>query len=314
MSGYLLGLSTVLLWGLYNVLARFAGFEGANPVVFVCFGFIVASLVLLVVSGPGRMSMQAFRSPVTWLYGVLTLFEHIFTVYLFIYVTSAEGSLLQRFGVILVVIFAWLFFNRRPRAMTVAGTTLIAAGCIMLLGQLDPETMKNAMLFLLAAIFFQVTKTMVIEAHPEVNVFHGLKDRIRVTAIISFVSCMLIFIALACVAAYGHFLHVSVAPLPSAADFLRMDTLILGGAFGVLIEPASIFAYFYAVKHLKSERFMALAAFVPLITYGLEVVAHWFTSMPVRTFSTLEWACVAVITLGSAVMQFKYRKRRRAIA
>ena len=309
MNSYFLGLVTIIFWAIYNVFARYVGLEGAHPVVFVCYGFIVASLVLLIIAGPGKFSLEAFRSPVTWLYGVFALFEHIFTVYLFIYVTSAEGSLLQRFGVILSVALAWIFFNRKPSLPTLGGLGMIMVGCYMLIENLDIEHIKNAVAFLIAAILFQVLKTMVIEAHPQIMAMRKIKDKMRVTAIISFVSSMIIFVTLAGVASYGYLLGFDVSPLPTSYDFLHGDTLILGAIFGILIEPVSVYSYFYAVRALNSERFMALAALVPLVTYVIEGAASGFTEIPQRVFSSTEWACLIIITLGSTLLQVKSLKR-----
>ena len=313
MNGYALGLATVVLWAIYNVFARYVGLEGAHPAVFVCFGFMVASLMLLIVAGPGRCSLQAFREPVTWLYGLFSLLEHIFTVYLFIYVTSTEGSLLQRFGVVLSVALAWLFFHRRPGVQTSAGALMVVAGCSLLMAQIDAAILAPAFGFLVAAVLFQALKTFVIEAHPQIVAMRRIKEKVRVTAIISFVSSLIVFMALAGVAAYGAVFAVAVQPLPSAADFLRFETLLLGGVFGILIEPVSIYAYFYSVKLLNSERFMALVAGVPLVTYGLEnTVGVFAQGMSIRAFTPLEWGSVLVITLGGLLMQVR-RKPAKTI-
>lgn len=306
---YHLGLTAVFMWAIYNVFARYVGLEGAHPVVFVCFGFIVSSMVLLVAAGPGRFSVSSFRSPVTWLYGVFALLEHVFTVYLFIYLSSAEGSLLQRFGVILSVLLAWLFFSRVPSKTTAIGLAFVSAGCVWLLSELDVNHVKHAICFLSAAILFQVLKTMVIEAHPEIVAQRTMRQKIRVTAMISFVTSTLLFMVMALVAAYGYALDIDVSPLPTVQDFASGETLILGGVFGLFIEPLSIYAYFYAVRALKSERFMALAALVPLFTYIIEAAAAPFTGIQARVFSETEWLCLALITFGSAVMQMKRKKK-----
>ena len=137
-SGYGYAIITVFLWAMYNVIGKVSLTFGINPAIYVCVGLLVASSILFQAAGPGSLSSSTFKQPRTILFSLLNILEQTFTLYMFIYISGAEGSLMQRINIAIGLLIAMLFLNRKPSKQDLAGTLVILTGVYFIMQGISP--------------------------------------------------------------------------------------------------------------------------------------------------------------------------------
>ena len=309
-KGLSLAFTTTILWAIYNVFARYSVGYDINPAIFVCIGFMSAAFILLLIAGQGKLGVETLRSPSTWWYSLFGLLEHIITLYFFIYVTSTEGSLMQRLNVIMAMFIAYIFFSRKPAKSDLFGGLVISSGVIAIIMNLDAEIKGMALLCLFGAVTTQTIKTFLAEVHPISNKADTIKDRCRVTAIVSFATSIAFLLVILVIAYIKGSLMLAgdvpvlVSSMPDLSEFLNAKTFLLALVFGVIIEAPSIYAYFYSVMLVKTEKFMAIAALVPIFTFIFEYTLDVLGVLDASSITNIDILAGAIITLGALYMVY----------
>lgn len=303
-KGYTFAYATVILWAMYNVIAKVGVTFNVHPAIFVAIGMIASATALMVYAGPGRLSFQAATKPHTIFYSLLNLLEHVFTLNLFMYVASSEGSLMQRMNIAFAVLIA-MFFGRRQTPTGLIGLLLVQAGVVGFITQIDSSVKTQAIAWLVVVVACQTVKTFISETHPTSNNAKDYKEHARVTAFVTFVAAFVFLFALFGAATFREFGVVDskfAELLPVYADFFHPATFLLALVFGVLNDAPAGYCYFYATKTIKSENFFSIAAFIPMVTYAMEWVLFKFGILELKIFAPLEWTFIALIVGGSLVM------------
>jgi drug/metabolite transporter (DMT)-like permease len=313
-SGYGYAITTVVLWAMYNLIGKVSLTFGINPVIYVCVGMIVASSLLFQAAGPGTLSSSTFKQPRTIIFSLLNILEQTFTLYMFFYISGAEGSLMQRVNIFIGLIIAMVFLNRKPSKQDLLGTLIILVGVFLIMQGLNPESKGIAIFWLCLAALCQTIKTFIAELHPESNKATSFRDQARVTAIITFVTsiCFLAFILFGSVAKfYTQDSVLFLSMFPDLKDYIHPATFFAGVIFGLINEAPSVYCYFIAIKKVKTENFLALTALVPIITLAGEYIFSLFGILEYKQFDTIGYTAISMIFAGSIIMSIKPAKKQK---
>lgn len=301
------GIATVILWAMYNIIAKVSVTYGAHPAIFVSIGALSASAVLFQVAGKGRLSYETLKQPHTIFYSLLNMLEHLFTLYLFMYVAGTEGSLMQRMNVAMALFIAVAIMNRKPSTSELLGVGVILIGVALMIMGVEPDAKAPAMVWLSLTIFCQTVKTFIMETHPQSNDTKTFSEHARVTAFVTFVTAivfLIVLLILAMIKSAGAIDSAIANVLPSLTDFVHPVTFIAGIVFGVLNEAASGYCYFYAARAMKAEKFLALTSLVPLVTFSMEYPLALANVIEVRDVTWRDAMAVSCILLGLFVMRY----------
>lgn len=306
-SGYFYALATVSFWAMYNIIGKFSLTFGINPAIYVCVGLIVASAVLFRVSGPGELSLETFKQPRTTLFSILNILEQTFTLYMFLYISAAEGSLMQRMNIAIGLLIAFVFLKRAPSKKDLLGTFIILIGVFIVMYQLSPEYKNIAIFWLILATLAQTLKTFLIETHPQSNKAEGFKNQARVTAIVSFVTSVGFLVFMLIGSVFKFYINDSnlLVIFPNIQDFIHPATFFAGCIFGLINEAPSIYCYFVAIKKVKTEKFLAFAALVPVLTLLGEYILSTLNLLEFKPFSLIGYVAIVLIFIGSIIMSLK---------
>ena len=289
------------------MFARWVATHGIHPIAFVVIAFIFAAIPLLLIAGPGTRTLKTLKNPGTWIYAALSLFEHMTTICLFIYVTGTEGSLMQRLNVIVALLISWFFMNQTFKKEELVYLFPLSFGLGVLFWNLPSENAPLVIVCLLAAVLFQVGKTLVAElSAADFEEEDDLRTKVRVAAIVSFCTSMVFlmaFMPLSFVKTYYIGKSLDVPPLlavfPSMEDFVNPHMVVAALVFAVVIEAPSIFAYFYSVRLVGTNKFMAFAALVPLFTLAMEYMFMGVGLLRSISISMESLAAMALISLAA---------------
>ena len=307
-NGYMYAYLTVLLWAMYNIIAKVSVTYGVHPAIFVCIGSLAASTVLFQISGMGALSFSTLKQPRTILYSLCNLLEHVFTLYLFTYVAGTAGSLMQRLNIGIALFIAIFIMGRKQTKANLIGTGIVLTGVAVVIANVDPAVKGPAIVWLVLAVLCQTIKTFIIEQHPDSNEAKGYKEQARVTAFVTFVTTVvflafLVFMAL--VKEYSGIKDPIIEHLPSLMDFLHPTTFLAGIIFGIVNDAPAGYCYFYATKAVKTEKFLAIAAFVPLFTFMIEFILYKLGIVDMSKFTDHALFAISLIIIGSLITAIK---------
>jgi len=316
-KGYLFAYISVFLSAMYNIIAKVSLTYSISPAVFIGAGTMAASVALFQIAGPGRLSFESFKSPRTSLYAICSLLEHLFTIHMFIYVAGSEGSLMQRINMFIAVVIALVFLDRKPKRKDWFSSGLVILGVGMLIYNLESETRVIAVFWMFMATLFNTIKTFIAELHPESNKAKTFRDQARVTAFVRFATSFVFLAFLLSIALVKHYSPVESSILNSApdlAEFVHPATFIWAIVFGVLNNAPTAYFYFYATKTVKSEKFVAIAALVPVITLIGEFILSKFNILEYKSFGLIGFTAMGLILTGSIIMSRKPKSKPRKLA
>ena len=229
------------------------------------------------------------------------------------FATATELSFLSRFSIILSLMFAWMFLDRKPSRMDVLSIIIITLGLGLVVTQMESAHFLPALLCILGVSIFQTLRTMIAEIHPESLQAKNIKTRCRVTGYVLLVTSF----CLLALTFTGAWFKVALAGNPEAmqglpflasmpewSDVLKKETIYSAVIFGGTVLPFAMYLYFYVAKLVKTEVFMSMIAFLPFFIYLTEkaLAAGGFLK-PVTIPTDLLLAGV-VIVIGAIVMVY----------
>ncbi|MDE0724761.1 MAG: diguanylate cyclase, partial [Alphaproteobacteria bacterium] len=311
--------SVLILWGLNNVMIGYsAQILNANYVIYTCCAFASCSLLLLVVSGPGKLGKETLRSIDTWLFGLIMLLGYIVTLALFSVVSSTEGSLLQRISLFFGVFASWMFLHRTPNKNQLLGLAIVLTGVAIICKDI-PEEKRGVVYFLMLLEGMVLSARMfVAEMHrphnQALNSRDGYRSRCRVVGFVMFIMSM-VFMGVSLIVA----LLNTIAPLPfesniipTLASLTHTPSILAGLVAGVfLVAPLRIIE-FSSTSLIKTENFLAVAALSSIATYFWEWLLSPLTGMELKLFSRVVLLAILLITIGSMIAVLKGRKSKLA--
>ena len=312
-KGYFFAFVAVLIFALTDVLSRYAvTVLNANTAIYACLSFLCASVVLIVIAGPGYGGMETLKEPRTWLYGVLQITMSVIEIFVYSLITTTEANLLFRAAVLITIPAAWFFFNRKPIASDWIGSGIIAAGLLYIAMTLPEDIRAIAVTSVIALSIVFTIKAFVMETHSTASEHSPIKDRCRVTGYVLLVSSMCFILLFIGMAYAKQFMPIEqqalFSSLPSAADFKDVNTIVFSVFVGVFVLAAGMYYYFYSTKLAKAEGYMIAACLLPIFTLVMEYLASWMGYLDISTISTGDLIAGAAITLGALYMMYMRQK------
>lgn len=317
-SPYILAFITVLLWAVDTVYGRWAvTVLNVNPAIFSCVSLLAASTVLIIIAGPGKAGLETLRRPHTWAYGMFQIMLSISLNWGLTFVSATELTFLSRFSIVLAVIFAWMFLQRKPSWQDAISLCIIGLGLYLVAIQTAPEGRIPGLLCILGVALFQTLRTMIAEVHPEAVQAQNIKSRCRVTGYVLLVTSFCLLSLTVAGAALKLTLADDptmlqaipvLASMPDWQDVLRKETIYSAVLFGGTILPLAMYLYFYVARLVKTEVFMSMIAFLPFFTYLAEnILANAGILKPTIIPPSL-LMCGAIIVLGAIFMIYGRHK------
>lgn len=312
-------ISILVLLGLNQAMGRYsASILNVHPILYSCTAFASCAFALLAYSGPGKLAKETMRSIDTWVYGIILMFSYIIGMLLFSYVSATQGSLLQKVGVLLTVIFSWLFFDRKPDSFQNIGIILVISAIIVLTYNLESE--NKGLIFILGLSYgiFQAIRLSLINSNRVFNLVkksqrNQNKINARVIGIIMLMVSLLFFI-LSLVGATAQILQINKIPLiPEFQDFINPMTIIAGIIHGLVVVAPSVLIEFSSTNIIKSENFAAVSSLSFIATIFWENVAALFTPINVSAISSYDIFAGVLVTTGGLLIALTRKIKKESI-
>lgn len=287
-KGLMFGFATAIIWGLYTVLMKVGvvNFDQLHPVSFILSSYIIGSLTLLVLAGPGKLSLETFKNPATWVYGLFNLLNNIFLTTAFIFVISAtSATLLIRFGVLLSILVDMLLlrqFNFRfklPYAILALGTVIVGYG-------VESNNMFWAIFFVVLSTLCQIGQMKFAELHKQNNQATGdLRSEFRVTGFVTAVTTVIYMLFILAITSTG----IDFGKyLPTTNQWLDLESLMYAIFIGAIIVSLDKFLIFMSTKSLGTTNFLTIVALTPLFAMICEQILVAFKILTPTSITVYE--------------------------
>ena len=297
--------SVLVLWGINNVaLGYSAQVLHANYLVYTCSTFVSCAFCLLLIGGKGPLVKETLRSIDTWAFGLIMLIGYVLTLTLFSYVSSTEGSLLQRISLFFSVFLSWVFLGRSPTKGQLIGVLLVLSGIAFVCQDL-PEKNRGIIYLLMFLEGLCLTGRMFIaEIHRPHN--HAMtlerdpRAKARVVGFIMFVIStffLMITALLAVLQTFEPFFSENNI-LPTLESFTHTPSIVAGLVAGVLLLAPLRLIEFSSTATIKTENFLAIAALSSVATYFWEWMLQPITGMSLKSFTEGDLIAGSIITFG----------------
>lgn len=304
-NSYFLGLITVFLMTFMDVFGRFAVVAlHAAPSMYASLALFSASVTLLVIAGPGKLSLPTFKSLYTWLYAILQIAFAIAEVYTYSLSTTTQGNIMFRMIGIVSLISGWLLFGQKIYKTDFIGSLFIMAGAGYVAWTLPPDVRPLTLTALAMGLVLFDLRTRVAEKHDTSNQARNIKDQSRVTGIILFITSLLFMVMYGVVGWIVDVTGASTAlpTLPSYRDFQNTPAVFGAILSGIFIISAAKYFYFLSVRRLGTEHYHILTAFVIPFTFGVEYLASKLNLMPFNGVGPADFAAGMLVTFASMYM------------
>ncbi len=307
--GWLQALLAVMVFlGLCNVFGRYCIVTyNTNPLIYSCVSFSSAALALLLYAGRGPLGKETMRSIDTWVYGVVLMCGYVFGMLLYAYVTSTEGTILQKISVFMSVMASWIFLGRVPDRYQLIGTSIITIGVFAVCWGLGQENLGTILLLALTYGGLQAARIFTAELHrPHSQAASQKKDpkaRARVISFVMFTMSCIFTVFCILLAGVQELQGERISEyLPMFSDFKHPPTIFLGIIMGVLIVVPLRILEFSSAHTIKAENFTTVTAFSSLGTMFWEWATSPISGLSIKAISTYDVMAGVFITTGALVI------------
>jgi diguanylate cyclase (GGDEF)-like protein len=311
--------SVLVLWGLNNVMIGYsAQVLNSNYLVYTCSAFVSCALFLLLVGGKGPLVKETLRSIDTWVFGLIMLIGYMITLSLFSYVTSTEGSLLQRISLLFSVIVSFIFLSRAPTKSQLIGILMVLVGIVIVCRDLPEENRGMIYLLMFLEGMALTARMFLAEIHrPHAHAISMVKDpraKARVVGFVMFVisTFFLILTGLLALLQTVAPLPIENAIIPTLDSFKHTPSIVAGMIAGVALVAPLRLIEFSSANIIKTENFLAIAALSSAATFFWEWLLSPLTGMSVKAVSTNDILAGVIITVGCMVAALGQMKKQSA--
>lgn len=309
--------SVFVLIGLVQVVSRYSSIMlQVNPVVFSCCAFASCALILIARGGHGPLVKETIRSVDTWLYGFALMISYIIGMYLYVYVTSTELTMLQKVSVALTLFCSWLFLARKPDIYQLIGTLIVTVGVGIV--AYDVQSEYKGYVFFMSFIYgsVQAARVFLAELHrphaKAASMSNDPKAKSRVIGFVMLIVSVIFLTGSLLVALVQHIDGQSILRgFPSLSDFQHAPTVIAGLLTGILLMAPLRVLEFSSSNIIKAENFIAVLTFMSVSTLFWEWATQGLTGMDIKTISGLDLVAVFFITLGGLVISLTRKIKKK---
>ena len=311
----------IVLWGIAHIAIGYcAKILGVNIILFSCISFASSALLLLLMSGYGKLAYETLKSLDTWGYGVILLLTYISVFLLFSKVSATEGSLLLMFGMNMSLLASWFFFSRKPSRGQVLGNLVVFSG--LLLACYDTVSEQRTAVYFLVFILGIIATIRVFLAethkpHTQATQMSDPKAKTRVIAFVMFIVSLIFTIFTVSIAALKYFnpsdVNIYLSGFPTLSDFLNPATIFAGLLYGAILMAPLRFLEFASTSRIKGENYLTVTALAPASTLFWEWSTHSLTNLSLETISNYDLLACVLITLGAFWAAISQIKKSRSL-
>lgn len=315
--GVLQAFGITFLIAFFNVYIRLIVQKwSVDPIVFTCLCLIVAAFILSLAAGPGRLVTETLKSKMTWIYSFVLIGAYIVDLYIVSFISGTEASFFSRMTIPISLFIAWYFFSRTPLKTDLIGASFVVFGLGWLIYLQPSDILIPVLLAVILSAIFQTTQYVIAETHDEAvaaSTTGTIRDKARVVAFVTFVSSgvfLLAALALSILKGFVTFPELLNTKVPDIHSFTHPETIWAALFYGVFILPFIRYLKWSASYNIKAETLFAFMAFVPIVTYGLELLVEALFNFPAgkSALSSVEAndmiAIAVLMTFGAGLTAF----------
>ena len=299
-----------------NVIARLAvnGFS-AHPLAYTCMVMISASLALLLFAKPGPLGIETLRRAETWGYGALQTFIYAIGVYVVLYVSGTEASVVMRIATSITFILSLVVVGQRTNYSEIIGFLLMTFGVFLMVSFAEISVNDKVVLVLLLLIrgFAQAGQKLIAEFHKTNRMAEGFRHTSRVTAFVVGVSSVILTIVFMSIGYIKETLDVtSLVGMPYLRDFFNAPALLIASIVGLFILSFSKYCEFYAAKKISAKYLSSIIALQPVFAIAYESMLASQDLVSLRTFQLKDYIAITLVMGGSimiALSAIRIRKK-----
>lgn len=301
-KGWIYAYLTALMWAMSAMYLKTISsyVDNVNGLVVVLLSMIGGSFLLLIMAGPGRLSIETLKSGYTWGFGTLQILTNLFCFAAYATgLTVIETTLLARSTIIVSILY--LFFATGKLVIkSRLGVASIIVGLMMVISTIPMDFRYKGLFWIGLIVTSMVLRTRVAEKHKESNHATGdYKSEMRVTGYILAITSLIYAFILFTAMKLG-FNESMPNILPTKETFFAMKPFFLALGVGAVIMAVMRYTELIATKHVGGANFFTVLAFVPALTLPVQYIASVFTNIPAPTLLPLE-ALGGVLIIAGAI-------------
>lgn len=313
-KGWIYAYLTALLWAMSGVYIKVMSsyIENVNGAVIVLLSMVAGSFFLLILAGPGRLSLETIKSKYTWNFGTLLILGHllVFTTYATTGLSAIDGALLFRITIIVAIIITF-FTTGKLIVKSKLGALLICLGCTVILADIPADVRYLVLFWLIISALSMVLRTRVGENHKESKLATGdFRTEMRITgyilAITSSIYALIIFSATV-LGISKSLPHI----IPTYNEFFALKPILLSIFIGATLMAAMKYTELVATKHIGSTNFFTVLAFVPALTIPTIYTLSLFTDIPFPGLTLCELIGGGFIITGAVLLAKASSKKKK---
>lgn len=310
MKGVLLAISTVIVWAILNVVNRYCVVKyDINVIMFTSY-MIFASGVSLLVIGQ-QVSPENWKKGVkySWLYTLMQIIRSFSIISTFLYISSTETSLLFNIEIIITYIMVYLFFRRKPYKEDYLGAIIILTGFVLFILSLPQGIRTNVSILVLISATASCIRSIVVEKNSIRQPETTIRQKCGISGYTMFIGGLLLVLFFLSIASIKHILGENLSQtlliiqyLPDLKEAFDPATIISACIAGFCLNSLTTYLYYATLRYSKSETFMAVRAFQPVLTYLLEMIAAIYLVAMRPELSVKDYILGGVIIVGSLLI------------
>ncbi len=310
MKGVLFAISTVLVWAILNVVNRYCVVKyDVNIIVFTSYMIFATGVSLLLIRK--RVTPQDWKNGVkySWLYTLMQIIRSFSMISTFVYITSTETSLLFNIEIVITYIMAYLIFRRKPYKGDYWGIFIILTGFILFIVSLPKEIRTVVSILVIVSATASCIRSIIVEETTVRNPQTTVRQKCGISGYTMFVGGLLLVIFFFITAGVKYLLGENPPQmlsilnyLPDFKEIFHPATIISACTAGFCINALTTYLYYSTLEYSKSETFMAVRAFQPVITYTLEFLAAFYLAAMRPDLNLKDYLFGCLIILGSLLI------------
>lgn len=310
MKGVLFAISTVLVWAILNVVNRYCVIKyDVNIIMFTSYMIFATGVSLLLIRQ--QVTPQDWKSGVkySWLYTVMQIIRSFSMISTFVYITSTETSLLFNIEIVITYLMAYLIFHRKPYKGEYWGILIILTGFILFILSLHKEIRTIVSILVIVSATASCIRSIIVEETTVRNPQTTVRQKCGISGYTMFIGGLLLIIFFFITAGIKYLLGENPPQILSVLNYLpdfkeifHPATIISSCIAGFCINALTTYLYYSTLEYSKSETFMAVRAFQPVITYTLELIAALYLVAMRPELGVKDYLLGSIIILGSLLI------------
>ncbi len=298
LNGWIEAALFVLSISLLNIIYTSASQNDVHVLVFVAQAMFFASVGMLAYTGLGDDWRKVVMHPISWLFGVSAVALETTYFMLLSYMAPAEATLTVRLTVPISVLIGWLFFSRRIDWLMLLGLGIIVAAVVPIFDGLAPDATIPAVIFGCLCSLVVSIKTFCSEFHPWNRHAKTITEKMRVTGLVVLTTTIVLFVFIFTgVSLIFNGVIPQTPMLPTLSQLTHDHAFYLSIIFGAPLLVAMNYLTFSSVVKIRTENFLAMSAFTPLIAWIFQVLAEeaGLISTPLMGWRLLPLTAVGIV-------------------